>query len=80
MRVSSPRVHAKTGLTEPVRHQVRQQSDSGEGSGQQGAVTVPGRGPMVVAKTRAPGARHHLGRKPRWAPRRPATAELTLVG
>ena len=25
-------VHAKTALTEPVRHQVRQLSDSGEGS------------------------------------------------
>jgi len=38
-------VHAKTGLTEPVRHQVRQQSGSGEGPGRagQGAVTAPGR-------------------------------------
>ena len=46
-------VHAKTGLTEPVRHRARQQPGSGEGPGQgKGAVPEP-RGCSAMTGRRA---------------------------
>lgn len=46
-------VHAKTGLTEPVRHQARQQPGSGEGPGPgKGAVSEP-RGCSAMTGRRA---------------------------